>query len=94
MAKLISTATGPKFIKDKAEVGLIFKKWREDKGLTKTRFAESLGLTPHYYHYVEAGKYYPNYATLSILRQIGFDIFPLFDLTPRELRALRKGIRQ
>ena len=94
MAKLISTATGPKFIKDRLEVGLIFKKWREEKNLTKTRFAECLGLTPHYYHYIEAGKYYPNYATLSILRQIGFEIFPLFDLTPRELRSLRKDTRR
>ena len=94
MPKLVPTATGPKFIKDRAEVGNVFKKWREEKGLSKTRFADSLGLTPHYYHYIESGKYYPNYATLSILRQIGFDIFTLFDLTPREMRSLRKDARR
>ncbi len=91
MPKMLTTETGPKFIKDKSEVGAIFKKWREDKGQTKTDFARALGLTPHYYHYVEAGKYYPNYPTISIARQIGFDIIQLFDLTSKELRSLRKG---
>ena len=90
---MINTETGPKFIKDKKDVGLVFQKWREEKNLTKTRFAEALGLTPHYYHYIESGKYYPNYATLSIARQIGLPIFQLFDLTSRELRSLRKGNR-
>ena len=94
MAKIVQTDTGPKFIKDKAEVGLVFKKWREGEALSKTSFAQRLGLTPHYYHYIENGKYYPNYSTLSILRQLGYNIFTLFDLTSRELRSLRKGSRR
>ena len=88
---MINTGTGPKFTKSKDEVGTIFKEWREDKGQSKTDFARALGLTPHYYHYIEAGKYYPNYPTISIARQIGFDIMQLFDLTAKELKTLRKG---
>jgi transcriptional regulator with XRE-family HTH domain len=91
MPKMLNTETGPKFIKSKAEVGSVFERWRKQKGLTKTDFSKALGLTPHYYHYIEAGKYYPNYPTLSIARQIGLDILELFDLTTKELRSLRKG---
>lgn len=80
MPRSIETSTGLKFFKTRAETGQVYKRWRTAKGLTKSAFAGHLGLSPNAYFYIESGKYYPNYQTIALSRQIGLDVSDLFDL--------------
>jgi len=90
MANVIQTEAGPRFIKSKAEVGKYFKKLRESKKLGKSEFSRELGVSPEYYHYLEIGKYYPKFETLTVLRQLGVNLDDVFILSNKEVAALRK----
>jgi len=91
MPKLINNTGGLRFMKTKAEVAEVLERYRQETGKNKKDFALLLGITGEAYNHIVKGASYPNFKSLSILNQNGFNVGLLLGLNDRDVEAIRAG---
>lgn len=92
MPKLIENRNGGiRFMKTKWEVAEILERYRTETGKNKKDFADLLGITGEAYNHILRGAVYPNFKSLSILNQNGFNVGLLLGLNDKDVAKIRAG---